>query len=497
MKILSAEQIRAWDASTIQHEPISSLALMERAAGCCADWILQSAFRQHHFQVFCGPGNNGGDGLVIARLLHAAGCHTEIWLTETSKRSPDCQSSLEKAVQAGVPIHFLRNNYPPLPDQRTVIVDALLGTGLRAAPSGEMADLIRYINQTGLPVISIDLPSGMLADHNSTGNTIIKARHTLSLGCYKPAFMWNDHQEYTGKIHLLDIGLDPAFLNRTTTHYYTVELADARQLYRPRPGNFHKYQFGHALLLAGSDRMMGAAILAARACLRSGAGLATVHCPLHRMPLLQAAVPEAIATDEEDTGTLFHKKAAIGAGPGWEISPVNSRLLEQALTRFAGPLILDASALTILQPLLPLLKERTAGTTLLTPHAGEFDRLFGRSRNDEERMQLARQMAMHFNCCILLKGKYSMTALPDGQLYFNTSGNSGMATAGSGDVLTGLITGLCAQGYPLADASRLGAFLHGLAGDAAAAAGSEESMIAGDIIHCLGTAFRQLSVGVD
>ncbi len=493
MKILNAGQIREWDACTIAEEPITSLGLMERAAGCCAGWILQNGFDKHNFHIYCGPGNNGGDGLVIARLLQDAGCPTEIWLTEIPARSSDHTASLQRAIQAGVPVYNTQKDCP-LPGRHTVIIDALFGTGLREAPSGAMADLIRYINNTGLPVISIDMPSGMFADRPSSGNTIVQANHTLSFGCYKPAFMWSENQASTGRVHLLDIGLHPGYPAKANAYGYTVEAADAVKWYRPRPTYFHKYQFGHALLLAGSDRMMGAALLAARACLRSGAGLVTVHTPLHRMPLLQSAVPEAIASDENDTTVLFHKKSALGMGPGWDITPENSRLLEQALTGFEGPLVLDASALTLLQPLLPLLKARRPGTTLLTPHAGECDRLLGSSRNDEERMQLVRQMALHYQCCILLKGKYAMTALPDGTLFFNTSGNSGMATAGSGDVLTGLLTGLCAQGYPVADACRLGVFLHGSAGDIAAAATAEESLTASDISNHLGAAFRLLQL---
>ena len=491
MKILNAGQIREWDAYTIRHEPVTSWELMERAASCCADWILQNGFTKHHFHIYCGPGNNGGDGLAIARLLQDAGCKTEIWLTGTPSRSSDHAENLQRAIQAGVPV-FHTNKDCPLPGEHTLIIDALFGTGLREAPSGEMADLIRYINKTGLPVISIDLPSGMFAGRTSSGNTMVQANHCLSFGCYKPAFMWTDNQAFTGRVHILDIGLHPGYLAQANAYGYTVEAADARRWFRPRTTHFHKYQFGHSLLLAGSDRMMGAALLAARSCLRSGTGLVTVHTPLHRMPLLQSAVPEAIASDEKDTAALFHKKSALGMGPGWDINPENSTLLEQALTRFEGPLVLDASALTLLQPLLPLLKDRKPGTTLLTPHAGECDRLLGSSRNDEERIQLVRQMAMHYQCCILLKGKFAMTALPDGSLFFNTSGNSGMATAGSGDVLTGVLTGLCAQGYPVADACRLGVFLHGSAGDIAAAATSEESLIASDISNYLAAAFRLL-----
>jgi len=315
MKILSAAQIREWDAYTIAQESISSFALMERAAGSCAAWILDSNFRNSNFLVFCGPGNNGGDGLVIARLLHEAGCQVEAWITTTLHRSTDCQTSLDKAHAARIQV-FSADEILPETSKHTVIIDALLGTGLRNVPTGRLSSIIAFINEQALPVISIDIPSGLQADNSSQGYHVVKASHTLSFGSYKRSFLFTENQPLLGKLHLLDIGLNPHFPETVNSNFHTIELKDAATLYRVRPGHFHKYQFGHALLLAGSRGMMGAAVLAASACLRSGVGLVTVHSPTERMAVLQTAVPESIATDEEQFDLLIHKKNAIGVGPG-------------------------------------------------------------------------------------------------------------------------------------------------------------------------------------
>ncbi len=492
MKILTAAQIREWDAFTIRHEPISSIELMERAARHCTDWILQSPYQNGNFLVCCGPGNNGGDGLVIARLLKAAGKKVAVWLLPAAQQSADHRISLQKAHEAGVPI-FESTGSVPVAGTATVIVDALLGTGLNKPLSGEAARLVDAINQSGLPVISIDIPSGLFADHYPEHDPIIRAQDTLTLGSLKRSFMFAAALPRTGRVHLLDIGLHPAFPEQAACPYHSTGPAEAALLYRPRNAAFHKYQFGHALLLAGSLRMTGAAILMAEACLRSGAGLVTVQLPPERMAVLQTALPEAIATDETDFSRLTYKKAAIGAGPGWEAGDAQRRLLAQLLSEWHGPLVLDATALQLLQPLLPLLEARNGQPPILTPHAGEFDQLFGAADHEESRMMLAGRMAVHYQCCIVLKGPHTLCALPDGSFHFNTSGNSGMATAGSGDVLAGILTGLCAQGYAPADACRLGVYLHGAAGDLAAARLSPEAMIAGDITRSLGAAWQALS----
>jgi len=299
-----------------------------------------------------------------------------------------------------------------------------------------------------------------------------------------------ENEVYTGEISILDIHLHNNFYKNNQSVFAAIDQALIQAIYRPRKQSGHKYTYGHALLFAGSRNMMGAAVLCARACLRSGAGLVTVHTAQERMHILQTSIPEAIASAENDLAILSKKKSAIGIGPGLEINDANEKLLQKIITGWDGPLLLDASALQLLIPLLSLLAERKANPAILTPHAGEFEKLFGKTNNDFERTALALEKAATFNCYIILKGHHSLVACPDGSAWFNTTGNSGMATAGSGDVLTGLLTGLLAQGYSQKDACLLGVYLHGLAGDIAAGQLSEEAMIAGDITANFGEAFK-------
>lgn len=492
MKIFSAAQIRAWDQYTIAHEPIASIDLMERAAQALAQWMTQHIPSHKTCCFFCGPGNNGGDGFALARLLQGQFSNIQVYAIASSKQSPDCLANAERLQQLGITIHALASpaDFPAI-GLDDVIIDALFGTGLNKSLEGLAEELVQYLNNSGATCIGIDLPSGLLADGPTTG-AMIKATHTLSFQCPKLAFLLADNAAFIGEVHILDIGLHPAYYHDTATPLQTVDAPLAKTLYKPRLATGHKYTFGHALLYAGSDNMMGAAILSAKACLRSGAGLVTIHTQAALKHIIQIALPEALVSDEATLNTIVQKKAAIGIGPGWEPSEYNQHLLEHLLTDWESPLVIDASALGLLAHGLPLLAAKKGTPAILTPHGGEFARLFGESDNGFAQMNLALAMAQQHNCFIVLKGHHTLIACPDGTGYFNTTGNSGMATAGSGDVLTGIITGLLAQGYPAQSACLLGVYLHGLAGDLAAAASSEEAMMAGDITEQLGRAFRTL-----
>jgi ADP-dependent NAD(P)H-hydrate dehydratase / NAD(P)H-hydrate epimerase len=352
--------------------------------------------------------------------------------------------------------------------------------------------LVQYINQNEATVISIDTPSGLFADISSNGNTIIKATHTLSFQCNKLAFMFTENGEYTGDVSILDIGLNNQYYDDTDTDIYTIDKTFIKSIFKPRKDFTHKYSYGHALLYAGSKSMMGAAILCAESCLRSGAGLVTLHMQEEQMHIIQTALPEAISSAENNVEVLWKKKSAIGIGPGLEINENNAALLKEILMKWEAHLVIDAAALTLLQPFIDLLGKRKIHPAILTPHTGEFEKLFGKCDNDFDRMKLAIQKAALLNCYIILKGHHSLIACPNGNCYFNTTGNSGMATAGSGDVLTGIITGLLTQGYNAKEACLLGVYLHGFAGDLAAAALSKEAMIAGDITDQLGNTFKML-----
>jgi NAD(P)H-hydrate epimerase len=490
MKIFSASQVRDWDQFTISNTPIASIDLMEKAAAACHRWIRENLPPGKQFLLFCGNGNNGGDGLAIARMLVNDGQAAKIFITKADKRSRDCDTNLQRLYALNISVSEIatKNDFPQL-ESDDIVIDALFGTGLNKPLQGLPQLLAEHINAASATVISIDMPSGLFADNTSVGNTIIKAGCTLSFECYKLAFMFAENSEFTGDIHLLSIGLSREYYLNTTSNRAVVDNSLLQPIYQPRKSFTHKYSYGHALIYAGSTGMMGAALLCAKACLRSGAGLVTVHTKEALMPVIQTALPEAIASGDDDFERLSKKKAAIGFGPGLEINDNNTTLLRQVLTQWMGPLVIDAAGLHLLQPMLDLLPKRINSPVILTPHTGEFEMLLGKTSNDFERAGKALQKAAELHCYIILKGKNSLIACPGGHAYFNSTGNSGMATAGSGDVLTGMLTGLLAQGYNALQSCLLAVYLHGLAGDFAAAQYSPEAMIAGDITEQLGKAF--------
>lgn len=500
MKIFSADQIKAWDAYTIKHEPILSIELMERAALTCADWLVYNHQAKQHLHIFCGKGNNGGDGLAIARLLLQKGCAVSVYILEFGHKGTDeFQANLHRLHQLTTDIHFLQTteSFPVLTGEDTVI-DALFGTGLNKTPDGITADLINHINHSPASVISIDIPTGMFADKSSKDNIVIHARHTLSFQLYKECFLMAENEECSGEVHLLNINLHPDYYLQTIAGLQVIDLENIRQIYHKRKAFSHKGNFGHALLVAGSYGKMGAAVLSAEACLRSGTGLVTVHSPACGYEILQTSVPEAMvdADNERYFNSAVPKElfryAAIGIGPGIGLNEATAGMLMQLLHNTHQSLVLDADALNLLS-----IKKDFAQylheDCILTPHPKEFERLFGKTANDFERKELVLKKAEELNCVIVLKGHHTFIACPDGSAWFNGTGNAGMATAGSGDVLTGILTGLLAQGYSAREAALLGVYLHGLAGDIAAVHVSQEAMIAGDITRHLGKAFIQIA----
>ena len=501
MKIFSAAQIREWDAYTIANEPVASIDLMERAATACFSWINEHFRYENNLIIFCGTGNNGGDGLAIARMMIETGKNVTIYILEGRKRTADFSTNLARLQQREVPIYFLGNEHAPVFPKEALLIDALFGTGLNGPLQGFAAKLVTYLNQQGNTIISIDIPSGLSTDAHSEGDFIINANYTLSFQSPKLAFFMADNGKYTGDIHLLEIGLSAAFYEATAAKYCTTGLKEATAFYKPRNKFLHKYNLGHALLYAGSENMMGAAVLCAKACLRSGAGLVTVHMEAGSQVVMQTAFPEAISSTEDDVQILSQKKAAIGIGPGLDLRSDNEALLTYLCSKWQGGLVIDATALRLLINKKKALSSRLSHPAILTPHTGEFDKLFGSSANDFERLEKAQMNSRELNCYIILKGPNTLVACPDGNSYFNTSGNAGLATAGSGDVLTGILTGLLSQGYDEQSACILGVYLHGLAGDLAAEKRSQESMIASDIIEYLGDAFKEIrnakSAGVE
>lgn len=499
MKILNAEQIRAWDRYTIEHEPTASIDLMERAAAKCFEWLEENSWFVYSFSIFCGKGNNGGDGLALARMLAVQGCTVSVNILEFGhKGTDDFQANLARLHQyPSVTIHFIQDETKFHSfTKETVIIDALFGSGLSRPLDGITAKLVDHINNSGCAIIAIDVPSGMSVDQSSIGNTIIKADYTLSFQCYKPAFLVAENASFVGDVVILDIGLLPAYLSAIRTNFELIDISMVRSIYKPRNRFAHKGNFGHALMIAGSYGKIGAAVLAARACLRSGTGLLTCFIPKCGFEILQTVVSEAMVMTDVNSFMItkvdddISRYDAIGIGPGMGTSSETRTAIKELIAVYKKPMAIDADALNGLSMEKPL--GALPPGSIITPHPKEFERLFGECKNDFERIQKAVSNAKLLNCLIVLKGHHSFIAMPSGKGCFNNTGNAGMATAGSGDVLTGMATGFLAQGYSSEDAAILAVYLHGLAGDIAAKEFSQEAMLAGDLIDSIGKAFKQL-----
>lgn len=499
MEILSAEQIHAWDEYTIAHEPIASLDLMERAASNCAAWLNANNFERSSFSIFCGKGNNGGDGLAIARIMSAQACKVIVYILEFGHMGTvDFQANLARLHDTKVEIRFIQSQeqFHPIPNG-DIVIDAIYGSGLNRPLEGVTADLVNHINDSGNTVISIDLPTGLFTDKSSAGNPLIKAKYTLTFQCMKLAFLVAENSQYVGSLHVINIGLSGEFPGRLQTRFITVDKAFCKAIYKPRGQFANKGNFGHALVLAGSYGKIGAAVICAKACLRSGAGLVTTMVPQCGYEIMQSSVPEAmIVTDaNEKEHTILPENldtyAACAIGPGIGTTDQTTNVLSEFLKVFDRPLVIDADALNIIAKHSQLTKHIPGGA-VLTPHPKEFERLFGKMSSDFERIEIALAKSKEHNCVIVLKGHHTFVATPDGRGFFNMSGNAGMAKGGTGDALTGVITALLAQRYDHADAAVLGVYLHGVAGDFAATYYSQESMVASDLIECLGQAFLTL-----
>ncbi len=494
MKILSAEQIRQWDQYTITHEPVTSLDLMERAATQCTDWITEHDLIQSPIKIFCGKGNNGGDGLAIARQLAEKEIITEVYILETgTSGTGDFQANLSRLNSWPVQKHFLQNadSFPPIePDE--IVIDTLFGSGLNRPSEGLAAALVEHINKSNATVISIDLPAGMFSDRSTIPHPIIKATHTLTFQTLKLCFLFPENEEYFGEVHLLNIGLSSQYISTVNASY---ELTDAEliaRIYKPRKKFSHKGTYGHTLIVAGDKGKMGAALLCARACLRSGSGLVTGLVPKSEFAIIQTAAPEAMAAGQEDIQSLdWSKYSSVGLGPGLGTGENAASVVQQVISNFNKPIVIDADALNIISQDESLLHKVPAGS-ILTPHPKEFERLFGKTQTNFERLETAKKHAHELNVFIIVKGVYSMLTCPDGKFFFNSTGNPGMATGGSGDVLTGMLSGLLSQGYSPEHACILGMYLHGLAGDFASYSLSQEALIAGDIIDYLGKAWLSI-----
>lgn len=498
MKILSVDQIRELDHYTMTNEPIASIDLMERAGKQCFDWIITHFEHQGSFQIFCGPGNNGGDGLVISRLLSEAGYRVECLFPEFfSKTSPEFDMNWKRLQTTNCIFRKIKATEQIINDPHTIIIDALFGSGLSKPIQGDALLLIQQINNSDNIVISIDIPSGLFCDDN-TGNdaqSIINADYTLSIELPKLAFLLPSFGGKAGEWHLIPIGLNADFIQKANTNYFLVTQEMASDIRKKRTKFSHKGTYGHALIVAGSYGKMGAAVLATKACLRAGAGLVTAHIPACGYEIMQISVPEVMVSIDEGThllsGEVIPASKTVAIGPGIGTEPTTAVFLENLLKACSQPMVLDADAINLLAHHPHLIQNVPAGS-IFTPHPKEFERVAGESDSDKARLQLLTSFSQQHHCYVVLKGAHTVISCPDGTLYFNTTGNPGMATAGSGDVLTGVITGLLAQGYNTKEACLLGVYLHGAAGDEATRALGQEAMIASDIIAHLGNSFEKM-----
>jgi ADP-dependent NAD(P)H-hydrate dehydratase / NAD(P)H-hydrate epimerase len=505
MKILNAEQVKKLDLYTIKNEPILSINLMERAARVCTEWIKNKFEDRVPVSVFVGPGNNGGDGLAIARMLADLGYNIRVYICG-NKLSSDSLFNYERLlIQKLTYIKFIisEEDFPRLKSNE-LIIDALFGSGLARPLHGLFAEIVQFINRSDSAVISIDIPSGMFSEDNSKltkcldGGVVeaIRATYTLSLELPFLSFMFPDSQHHTGEIHILPIGLNQTYLNEIETIYNYVDFNFVSGLLIKRHKFDHKGNFGHALIIAGSYGKMGAAVLASKACLRAGVGLLTVHVPVIGYEIMQTAVPEAMVCIDESESTFCNSDkqvsyTTIGIGPGIGTKKSMVELLDKLLVNSKRPLVIDADAINILSANKEMLV-KLPKDSILTPHPGEFKRLVGETDNYFNKLETQINFSVQYKVYVILKGANTIITTPDGNCYFNSTGNPGMATGGSGDVLTGIVTSLLAQGYTSLNASILGVYLHGLAGDIAAQKFGQQALIAGDIIDCLGEAYKFL-----
>lgn len=496
MKILNAEQIRAADAHTIAHEPISAIDLMERAGVACFKKIRALYPNQQHYTVYCGTGNNGGDGLVIARLLANQGCHVDVVIVCFSDRFSDEHTHNSHRLQHcnGVNVTRVRDSSDlPTIYKESVIIDALVGNGITRPLEGLLKETVAFINRQPNVCISIDLPSGLSGEANhSKADTILEAAVTLTFQTVKLNFLLPDFERFVGRWIVLDIGLSADFIHKLESNYILVDEESVRSLYKKRSAFAHKGTFGHSLIIAGSHGKMGAAILSAKAALRSGSGLVSAYIPSCGYTVLQTSNPEVMVETSASENVLsepitLEKYTAIGIGPGIGTATPTATMV-QALMQNEKPMVIDADALNILSQTQSI--KQLPKKCLLTPHLKEFDRLFGPSSSSHERLQKQLEASKSLGVYIVLKGRYTCLSTPEGKAYFNPTGNPGMATAGSGDVLTGIVTGLLSQSYSPFEAGVLGIYLHGVAGDLAKEKYSEEALIASDIIEHLGAAYK-------
>ncbi|MCQ2960551.1 MAG: NAD(P)H-hydrate dehydratase [Bacteroidales bacterium] len=495
MKIFSSKQMHEADAYTIKNEPIESIDLMERASKTVFDFITLNFPDQNNFAIFCGKGNNGGDGLAIARMLANNGKNVSVYIVNyTDSASDDFMTNYERLLELeNCNIIELSEFHIINIVSNTIIIDAIFGSGLNRPITDFTAEYINYLNSLPNKRIAIDIPSGLFADNPiEKAAVVFKADETITFQAPKLQFFFAENEQYVGKLTITDINLQSPFCESETA----IEFVTKDDITLKKRTNFsHKGTFGHALLVSGSYGKIGASVLASKACLRTGCGLLTTHSPKCGYEILQIAIPEAMVDIDNNAEYISsipdeEKYSAIGVGPGIGTNECTTEALINFIKNNTKPLILDADALNILSEHQDVWKF-VKSNTIITPHPGEFDRLTCKHTTCYDRFNTQIKFAKEHNCIVILKGHYTSIATPDGKIFFNSTGNAGMATAGSGDVLTGIILSLLAQKYEPIEAAKIGVFIHGLAGDIANN-GDNSPIIANDIILNINSAYKNI-----
>lgn len=498
MKIFPIEKVREADEYTIKKEPIKSLDLMERAASQCYKWIRLHVERDKKIKVIVGPGNNGGDGLVVARMLSEERYHIEVLIIRfTDKESEDFSANLDRLKEKpDVVINEIKDgDTVPGFNGDDILVDGIFGSGLTRPVKGFIADVIDAMNKSNKLIIAIDIPSGLFADKSTveTESKVVEANYTLSFQFPKLAFFFAENDGFVGHWQVLPIGLHEKFIRETEAKHHYIQREDVKNLKKKRGKFSHKGNFGHGLLVAGGYGKMGAAVMSSAAAIRSGAGLITAHIPKKGYDVIQISVPE-VMTSIDRSDEIFSEVPdlsmfnAIAVGPGIGTDKQTRNSLKLLIQNADIPVIFDADAINILG------ENRTwisfvPPNSIFTPHPKEFERITEKASNNFERFELQKEFSIKNRVYVVLKGAYTCITTPGGNAYFNSTGNPGMASGGSGDVLTGILLGLLAQNYDPIEACIIGVYLHGLAADLILEEKGFEGMIARDIINALPKAF--------
>ncbi|RKR85523.1 hydroxyethylthiazole kinase-like uncharacterized protein yjeF/hydroxyethylthiazole kinase-like uncharacterized protein yjeF [Mucilaginibacter gracilis] len=467
--LLTAAQISQVDNYTIAHEPITSIALMERASEAfVVAFTCDYPDKAKNITVYCGTGNNGGDGLAIARLLkNNFYTNVSVKIARFSQKStPEFEHNFVQLKSVGIDF-FVINADDEIPfDDSEIIIDALLGSGLNRPLSGDYAKLVEYLNNLHTTVVAVDVPTGFYTDGQIPGNLLVlKARQVITFQQAKINFLLPESAPFMDDFKVVDIGLDKPFIASLNSPYQLIEESDVRQMLKPRKPFSHKGTYGHALIIAGQPQTMGAALLCSSACAHTGAGLTTVCIPQSGLVALNTSMPEIMAIIRNDLPDIkWEKYNTIAIGPGLGTDASSIELLRAVFKEYKRPVVIDADALNMIADNKDLLLNIPAGS-VITPHMKEFDRLFGQHTSWWQRIETVISKAKQYNICILLKNRYTIIGTPEGKIYFNPTGNPAMASGGMGDVLTGVITSLLAQGYAAREACIIGAYIHGKAGD--------------------------------